>query len=34
VNHFILRLQWPGFAHADTLRAIDMVGTYVIPAFR
>jgi len=34
VNHFILRLQWPGFPHADTLRAIEMVGKYVIPAFR
>jgi alkanesulfonate monooxygenase SsuD/methylene tetrahydromethanopterin reductase-like flavin-dependent oxidoreductase (luciferase family) len=34
VNHFILRLQWPGFAHSDTVRAIEMVGKYVIPAFR
>ena len=34
VNHFILRLQWPGFAHSDTLRAIEMVGKYVIPALR
>ena len=34
VNHFILRLQWPGFAHSDTLHAIEMVGKYVIPAFR
>lgn len=33
VNHFIVRLQWPGFPQSETLRAIDLVGTHVIRAF-
>lgn len=34
VNHFILRIQWPGFEQRDGLRAIRLLGREVIPAFR
>jgi alkanesulfonate monooxygenase SsuD/methylene tetrahydromethanopterin reductase-like flavin-dependent oxidoreductase (luciferase family) len=31
VNHFILRMQWPGLDQGKTLRAIDLLGEKVIP---
>jgi alkanesulfonate monooxygenase SsuD/methylene tetrahydromethanopterin reductase-like flavin-dependent oxidoreductase (luciferase family) len=31
VNHFILRMQWPGLAQENLLRSIDLLGEKVIP---
>ena len=33
VNWMILRLQWPGLGTTDALRAIELLGKDVIPAF-
>lgn len=34
VDHLVLRVQRPDFAHADAVSAIEMVGKRVIPALR
>jgi len=34
VTTLALRCQYPGLAHADTLRCLELIGTKVIPAFR
>jgi alkanesulfonate monooxygenase SsuD/methylene tetrahydromethanopterin reductase-like flavin-dependent oxidoreductase (luciferase family) len=31
VNHFILRLQWPGLAQEKVLQSIDLLGEKVLP---
>jgi alkanesulfonate monooxygenase SsuD/methylene tetrahydromethanopterin reductase-like flavin-dependent oxidoreductase (luciferase family) len=31
VNHFILRVHWPGLDQSKVLRTIDLIGKYVIP---
>jgi alkanesulfonate monooxygenase SsuD/methylene tetrahydromethanopterin reductase-like flavin-dependent oxidoreductase (luciferase family) len=34
VTHVAARLHWPGMAHAQVLRMIELVGARVIPALR
>lgn len=34
VNHFILRMQWPGMPNAAVMKSLELVGTRLIPAFR
>jgi alkanesulfonate monooxygenase SsuD/methylene tetrahydromethanopterin reductase-like flavin-dependent oxidoreductase (luciferase family) len=33
VNHFVLRMQWPGMPHRDVMSAIELLGAKLIPAF-
>lgn len=33
VNHFVLRMQWPGMPHADVMRSIELVGSRLVPSF-
>lgn len=33
VNHFLLRLQWPGMPQARILEQIELIGAHVIPRF-
>ena len=30
VNHFVLRMQWPGMPHLETMRSIDLLGNRLI----
>ena len=32
VNHFVLRMRWPGMPHADVMRSIELMGTRVVPS--
>jgi alkanesulfonate monooxygenase SsuD/methylene tetrahydromethanopterin reductase-like flavin-dependent oxidoreductase (luciferase family) len=34
VDHFILRLQWPGMPQREALRSLELVGTELLPAVR
>jgi alkanesulfonate monooxygenase SsuD/methylene tetrahydromethanopterin reductase-like flavin-dependent oxidoreductase (luciferase family) len=34
VDHFILRLQWPGMPQREALRSLELVGTELLPAMR
>lgn len=33
VNHFVLRMQWPGTPHAEVMKSIEMVGERLVGAF-
>jgi alkanesulfonate monooxygenase SsuD/methylene tetrahydromethanopterin reductase-like flavin-dependent oxidoreductase (luciferase family) len=34
VDHFILRLQWPGMPQREALRSLELVGSELLPAVR
>ena len=34
VTHMFFRMQWPGLPHANVMREIELLGNYVIPAFK
>ena len=34
ITHMIFRLQWPGMAHSEAMRQIQLMGREVIPHFR
>lgn len=34
VNYLVLRLQWPGLPHQKAMEEIQLLGRYVIPAFK
>ena len=33
VNHFVLRMQWPGMPHRDVMNSIELLGEHLIPRF-
>lgn len=33
VNHFVLRMQWPGMPHRDVMNSIELLGEKLIPRF-
>lgn len=33
VNHFILRMQWPGMPHRDVMQSIELLGEKLVPRF-
>ena len=34
VDELVLRCQWPGMPNEDSLRAVELFGKEVLPAFR
>jgi alkanesulfonate monooxygenase SsuD/methylene tetrahydromethanopterin reductase-like flavin-dependent oxidoreductase (luciferase family) len=32
VNHFVLRMRWPGMPHREVMKSIDLMGSKVIPS--
>jgi alkanesulfonate monooxygenase SsuD/methylene tetrahydromethanopterin reductase-like flavin-dependent oxidoreductase (luciferase family) len=34
VNHFLLRVQWPGMPQKPVLQQIELLGQHVFPALR
>jgi alkanesulfonate monooxygenase SsuD/methylene tetrahydromethanopterin reductase-like flavin-dependent oxidoreductase (luciferase family) len=34
VNHFILRMQWPGMPNAAVMKSLELVGSRLIPSFK
>jgi alkanesulfonate monooxygenase SsuD/methylene tetrahydromethanopterin reductase-like flavin-dependent oxidoreductase (luciferase family) len=33
VNHFVLRMQWPGMPNASVMQSLELVGSRLIPQF-
>jgi alkanesulfonate monooxygenase SsuD/methylene tetrahydromethanopterin reductase-like flavin-dependent oxidoreductase (luciferase family) len=33
VNHFVLRMQWPGMPHRDVMSSIELLGENLVPRF-
>jgi alkanesulfonate monooxygenase SsuD/methylene tetrahydromethanopterin reductase-like flavin-dependent oxidoreductase (luciferase family) len=31
VTHVLVRMQWPGMPHWDTMRQIELIGEHIIP---
>jgi alkanesulfonate monooxygenase SsuD/methylene tetrahydromethanopterin reductase-like flavin-dependent oxidoreductase (luciferase family) len=32
VNHFVLRVRWPGMPHREVMKSLDLLGSKVIPS--
>jgi alkanesulfonate monooxygenase SsuD/methylene tetrahydromethanopterin reductase-like flavin-dependent oxidoreductase (luciferase family) len=31
VNHFVIKIQWPGLDHRDIMRSIQLIGDHLVP---
>jgi alkanesulfonate monooxygenase SsuD/methylene tetrahydromethanopterin reductase-like flavin-dependent oxidoreductase (luciferase family) len=31
VNHFVIKIQWPGMDHRDVMRSIQLIGDQLVP---